>query len=111
MKTIIKNKNTITEKDNLIILLNKKSKISNLSLNSHEIKYVKNQQKNNAEIIILNQYIRKIIFINPKDQENKYLKLENLRCLGDKILNEINTFVEHINITFRMLFLIVVVLT
>ena len=92
MKTIIKNKNTITEKDNLIILLNKKSKISNLSLNSHEIKYVKNQQKNNAEIIILNQYIRKIIFINPKDQENKYLKLENLRCLGDKILNEINTF-------------------
>ena len=66
MKTIIKNKNTITEKDNLIILSNKKSQLSSLALSNPEIKYVKKQQKNNAEIIILNQYTRRIIIINPK---------------------------------------------
>jgi len=89
MKTIIKNKNTITEKDNLIILSNKKSQLSSLALSNHEIKYVKKQQKNNAEIIILNQYTRKIIIVNPQDKSDTHLYAENLRCLGDKILDEI----------------------
>ncbi len=49
MKTIIKNKNTISEKDNIIILSNKKSKLTNFNLSSDEIKYVIKQQKSNKE--------------------------------------------------------------
>ena len=89
MKTIIKNKNTITEKDHVIILSDKKTKISNISLNSQENKFIKEQQKENKEIIILNQYIRKIIIINPKKISNHNLYLENLRCLGDKVFEKI----------------------
>jgi len=91
MKTIIKNKNTITEKDHVIILSDKKTKISNISLNSQENKFIKEQQKENKEIIILNQYIRKIIIINPKKISNHNLYLENLRCLGDKVFEKIKS--------------------
>jgi leucyl aminopeptidase len=89
MKTIIKNKNTITEKDHVIILSDKKTKISSISLNSQEKKFIKEQQKENKEIIILNQYTRKIIVVNPKKINNYNLYLENLRCLGDKVFEEI----------------------
>ena len=89
MKTIIKNKNTITEKDHVIILSDKKTKISSISLNSQEKKFIKEQQKENKEIIILNQYIRKIIVVNPKKINNHNLYLENLRCLGDKVFEKI----------------------
>ena len=89
MKTIIKNKNTITEKDHVIILSDKKNKISSISLNSQEKKFIKEQQKENKEIIILNQYTRKIIVVNPKKINNYNLYLENLRCLGDKVFEEI----------------------
>ena len=92
MKTIIKNKNTISEKDNIIILSNKKSKLTNFNLSSDEIKYVNKQQKRNKEIIILNQYTRKIIIINPEDKNNNSLNSERIRCLGDEILNEIINF-------------------
>ena len=89
MKTIIKNKNTISEKDNIIILSNKKSKLTNFNLSSDEIKYVIKQQKSNKEIIVLNQYTRKIIIINPEDKNNDYLNSERIRCLGDEVLKEI----------------------
>ena len=92
MKTIIKNKNTISEKDNIIILSNKKSKLTNFNLSNDEIKYVNKQQKRNKEIIILNQYTRKIIIINPEDKNNDYLNSEQIRCLGDEVLNEIINF-------------------
>ena len=54
MNTIIKNKNTISEKDSIIILSNKKTKISNIELSKDEIKYILDQQKNKQEIITLN---------------------------------------------------------
>ena len=56
MKTIIKNKNTISKQDNYIILANKNTKLSSIDLNQNEKKYIKDQQKNNHEIIVLNQY-------------------------------------------------------
>ena len=54
--------------NDIIILSNKKSKLTNFNLSSDEIKYVIKQQKSNKEIIVLNQYTRKIIIINPEDK-------------------------------------------
>ena len=85
MNTIIKNKNTISEKDSIIILSNKKTKISNIELSKDEKTYILDQQKNKQEIITLNQYSRKVIIVNPKEITNPNLYLENLRCLGDKV--------------------------
>ena len=43
MNTIIKNKNTISKKDSIIILSNKKTKISNIELSKDEIKFILEQ--------------------------------------------------------------------
>ena len=91
MKTIIKNKNTISKQDNYIILANKNTKLSSIDLNQNEKKYIKDQQKNNHEIIVLNQYLRKIIIVNPKKIDNKNLFIENIRELGNKVYNELNS--------------------
>lgn len=91
MKTIIKNKNTISKQDNYIILANKNTKLSSVDLNQNEKKYIKDQQKNNHEIIVLNQYLRKIIIVNPKKIDNKNLFIENIRGLGNKVYNELNS--------------------
>ena len=40
MNTIIKNKNTISKKDSIIILSNKKTKISNIELSKDEKKFI-----------------------------------------------------------------------
>ena len=79
MKTLIKNKNTISKKDNLIILANKNTNLSSFDLNQNEKKYIKDQQKNNQEIIVLNHYLRKIMIVNPKNINNKNLFVENIR--------------------------------
>ena len=90
MKTIIKNKNSILKQDNLIILANKNSKLSTIDINQNERRYIKNQQKNNQEIIVLNQYLRKIIIVNPKKIENDNLYIENIRGLGNKVFAELS---------------------
>ena len=86
MNTIIKNKNTISKQDNLIILANKNTKLSSIDLNKNEKKYIKDQQKNNQEIIVINQYLRKIIIVNPKKIDNNNLFTENIRGLGIKFI-------------------------
>ena len=45
MKTFIKNKNTISEKDNLIILVENSNNLSNLDLEKKEINYIKDHIK------------------------------------------------------------------
>ena len=46
MKTIIKKKTTISEKDNLILLCNKKSNLSDFNLTQAELSHIKNKFKN-----------------------------------------------------------------
>ena len=89
MKTIIKNKNTISKKDNLIILANKNTKLASYNLNSDERNYVKSQQKNKQEIIVINQYSRKIIIVNPNKNKEGNLFIENIRCLANKVFSEL----------------------
>ena len=102
MNTIIKNKNTISKQDNLIILANKNTKLSSIDLNKNEKKYIKDQQKNNKEIIVINQYLRKIIIVNPKKIDNKNLFIENTRGLGNKVYSELidlnNILIENLEI-------------
>ena len=45
MKTLIKKKTTISDKDNLILLCDKKSNLSDFKLSKHEIGYIKKEQK------------------------------------------------------------------
>ena len=85
MTTIIKKKTTISEKDNLIIICNKKSNLSKFKLSNQEMKFVKSQIKDNKEIITINQYDRLISLVLPKKEGNKYLHCENIRILGDQI--------------------------
>ena len=87
MKTIIKKKKTISEKDNLILLCNKKSNLSDFNLTQAELKYIKNKLKKSEEIININQYGRFISVVVPKKEKNKNHHYENVRILGDKLLS------------------------
>ena len=89
MKTFIKNKNTISEKDNLLILAKNTDNLSNLNLQKKEINYIKDQLKKDVEIITVNQYTRELIILKPKDNDDHYLFLEETRCLGFKVYEQI----------------------
>ena len=99
MKTIIKNKNTISKQDNYIILANKNTKLSSIDLNQNEKKYIKDQQKNNHEIIVLNQYLRKIIIVNPKKINKKSVNLRiHSACFTGDIFHSLKCDCgEHLN--------------
>ena len=52
MKTLIKKKTTISNKDNLILLCNKKNKLSDFRLSRKELDYIKSEWKYKKEIVI-----------------------------------------------------------
>tara|TARA_B100001758_G_scaffold247960_1_gene269238 strand:+ start:23768 stop:25189 length:1422 start_codon:yes stop_codon:yes gene_type:complete len=87
MKTLIKKKTTISDKDNLILLCDKKSILSDFNLSKEEIGYIKKQQKEKKEIIIINKYYKHIIIVLPKEEQNTNKNAENCRLLGDKLLS------------------------
>ena len=60
MKTIIKQKRTISNKENLILLYSEKNKLSMFDFTNKELTFIKQEQKNKSEIIELNQYERYI---------------------------------------------------
>ena len=70
MKTLIKKKITISETDNLILLCNSKSKLSNYKLSVNELEYIKKKQKDGEEIVKINQYSR-YFFDLPKNKDGK----------------------------------------
>ena len=85
MKTILKKKKSFSEKDNLILLTNKKQNLSKLNFSEREIKYIKKELKNEKEIISINQYDRFVSLVFPKTDKNKNQQNENLRLIGDKL--------------------------
>ena len=87
MKTIIKKKITISEKDNLIILTNKISNLSDFNLSNSEISYIKKEIKDDKEIITINQYSRMVTIVSPKKEKDNNQYSENIRLLGDKLLS------------------------
>ena len=87
MKTIIKKKITISEKDNLIILTNKISNLSDFNLSDSEISHIKKEIKDDKEIITINQYSRIVTIVSPKKEKDNNQSSENIRLLGDKLLS------------------------
>ena len=85
MKTLIKKKTTISDKDNLILLCDKKSKLSDFNFSKQELNFIKQEQKEKKEIVTINQYERKIIVVNPKKEKNANQHQENCRMLGDQL--------------------------
>ena len=70
MKTLIKKKTTISHKDNLILLCDYKSNLTEFKFSKKELAYIQKEQKNNTEIISLNQYTRKLFIVTPKKEIN-----------------------------------------
>ena len=89
MKTLIKKKTTISDKDNLILLCDKKSKLSEFNLSKQELDYIKKEQKDNKEIVAINQYGRHIFLVLPKKEKDNNQHAENCRLLGDRLAGKL----------------------
>ncbi len=85
MKTLIKRKTTISDKDNLIFLCDKKSDLKSFDLTKLEINFIAKQQKDKKEIVSINQYNRMLFVVCPKKEQNINLHIENCRMLGDNL--------------------------
>ena len=85
MNTIIKKKQAFSTDDNLILLCDKKSNLSEFNLSKDELNYIQKEQKEDNEIITINQYNRLILVVNPKADKNANKHLEDVRLLGDKL--------------------------
>ncbi|MBC8474449.1 MAG: leucyl aminopeptidase [Cryomorphaceae bacterium] len=85
MKTLIKKKTTISNQDNLILLCDLKSKLSDFPLSKQELDYIKKEQKDKKEIVAINQYGRHIFVILPKQEKDANKNAENCRMLGDSL--------------------------
>ena len=90
MKTLIKQKRTISNKENLILLCNSNNKLSKYNFTNKELAFIKKEQKNKSEIIELNQYERYVFLVSPKKEKNPNLHAEKCRLLGDKLTEKLN---------------------
>ena len=84
MNTIIKKKDTFSNKENLIIICNKLNLLHEFKLTNLELSYVEKKWKAEEELIFVNQYFRSVLIIKEKVEKNKSKKLEHIRLLGLK---------------------------
>ena len=89
MKTLIKKKTRISDKDNLILLCDKQSNFSEFNISKQELYYIKKEQKENKEIVTINQYGRYIFIILPKKENMANKHAENCRLIGDIIAGKL----------------------
>lgn len=89
MKTLIKKKTRISDKDNLILLCDKQSNFSEFNISKQELYYIKKEQKENKEIVTINQYGRYIFIIFPKKENMANKHAENCRLIGDIIAGKL----------------------
>ena len=85
MQSKSKRKTIISNKDNLILLCDLKSKLSDFPLSKQELDYIKKEQKDKKEIVAINQYGRHIFVILPKQEKDANKNAENCRMLGDSL--------------------------
>ncbi|MGP8215614.1 MAG: leucyl aminopeptidase family protein [Bacteroidia bacterium] len=98
--TAIKQTESISAKDNIILIGTAKTDFSKYGLAPSELEYVKKQVAADEHIIPVNQYARRVVvYIEEKKKEN-YLTLEAFRKAGNKICGMMNTAkVEAVTIT------------
>ena len=89
MKIRIKKKTTISDKDNLILLCDTKSKLSDFNLSKQELGYIKKEQKDKKEIVAINHYGRHIIVILPKKEKDNNQHAENCRLIGETLAGKL----------------------
>ena len=89
MKTYIKKKTTITKNDNLILLCNSNTKLSDYTFSNAELDYIVKKQKNNTEIIEINQYTRKVFIVVLKKEKNSHKHYEKCRMIGDRLAGKL----------------------
>jgi len=92
MKTIIKRKLSFSNNDNLILICNKKNKLSKFKLQDNELKFINKEWKKNEEIIYINQYNRCLFIVNPNFIKEKNKHIESLRLIGFKLQSQISSF-------------------
>ncbi len=85
MTTLIKKKTTISEKDNLVLLIATNSDLSSFNLNDAEHSFIKEELSNDKELISINQYNRLLFIVCPKDEKDSNKHLESCRMLGDSL--------------------------
>ena len=69
MKTLIKKKTTITDKDNLILLCDKKNNLKSFGFSKSELGFISKEQKDKKEIVVVNQYNRLVFVVYPKKEK------------------------------------------
>ena len=85
MNTIIKNKNSFSKNENLVILYEKISDIIQLNISDEELKYIKKQIKKKEKVITINQYSRLLIILNVEKNKIQSKYFELLRKSGAEI--------------------------
>ncbi len=89
MKTHIKKKTRISNKDNLVLLYSNKYDLSEFNLSIQEKNYISKKLKENKKIIVINQYSRFLFIVNIEQHKEKNIHLEKCRILGDQLLSKI----------------------
>jgi len=89
--TKLKLTQTISTKDNLVLIGNNKSNFSTYGLTKSENDFVHKQIKQEEHIIHINQYERRIIIYVAEDKKNENYTLEAIRKAGNKTCNILNT--------------------
>lgn len=89
--TTIKSTQSISSKDNLVLIGNAKTDFSKQGLSKEEMDYVNKQIKAEEHIININQYTRRIIIYIGEDKKNENYTLEAFRKAGNKACSIFNT--------------------
>ena len=72
MKTHIKKKTRISNKDNLVLLYSNKYDLSEFNLSIQENNYISKKLKENKKIVVINQYSRFLFIVNIEQHKEKY---------------------------------------
>lgn len=86
MKILIKNKKSFSDKENIIIICDDKTKLSKYNLSKSELNYIK---KNKKEIIEINHCHRSILIVSSKKIKDKNHLAENYRMIGYQLAKKL----------------------
>jgi len=89
--TTIKSTQSISSKDNLVLIGNGKSDFAKQGLSKAEADFVAKQIKAEEHIININQYSRRIFIYIAEDKKNENYALEAFRKAGNKACGVFNT--------------------
>lgn len=81
---------SVSEKNNLVVLISKDKELNDIGLSAELLKHVKAQIKNKETFIHLNDLKRHIIIAVLENDKEAYKNLNNARAIGAKIVGKAN---------------------